>query len=424
VQVLDAIDPANQGLRTERGPATLLPDPVPAELWCPLISVDDHALEPANLFENRVSKRFRDEAPRLIDDDHGLPHWCFDDLRLPVGFGNGAAGRPVDEWTLAPQRIEEFRQGVGNIHFRVKDMDLNGVYSSLCFPSVIFGFSGKRFQHMRNKELGLECVRAYNDWMLEEWCGAYPDRFIPCQLAWMADPEVAARDIIANHERGFLSVSFAENPEGLDFPHIYGGYWDPFFRACEETGTVINLHVGSSGKVARPSSCSPGDTSSVLFPINGLETVVDWIYAKIPGRFPNLKIVLSEAGVSWVPMIIERLGRVYQRRDMFTTWSDQDLSPVEMLRRNFWFTSIDDPSAFRLLDIIGANKVMAEADYPHSDSSWPETQELMRHQLQHLDVETIKQICYRTASELYRHPEPPSSLVASSIVGRSPSQVD
>jgi predicted TIM-barrel fold metal-dependent hydrolase len=297
VQSLDDLDPTNQGRRVERGTATLLPDPVPGDLWCPVISVDDHALEPSNLFESRVSKRFREEVPRLIDDDNGLPHWCFDDKRVPIRFGNGASGRPIGETTLAPQRIAEFRQGVWDIHFRVKDMDLNGIYSSLCFPSIVFGFGGRRFNQMRNQELGLECLRAYNDWMLEEWCGAYPERFIPCQLTWMADPEVAARDVIANHERGFRSVSFPENPEGLDFPHIYGNYWDPFFRACEDTGTVINLHVGSSGKIARPSSCSPGDACVALFPLNGLETVVDWIFAKIPGRFPNLKIVLSEAGV-------------------------------------------------------------------------------------------------------------------------------
>jgi predicted TIM-barrel fold metal-dependent hydrolase len=110
---------------------------------------------------------------------------------------------------------------------------------------------------MADPLLGLACLRAYNDWMLDRWCASHPDRFIGCQLPWLRDVEVAAAEIRANAERGFKAVSFSENPEALGLPSLHSGRWDPFFPACAEAGTVVNLHIGSSGNVVRPSSDTP-----------------------------------------------------------------------------------------------------------------------------------------------------------------------
>ena len=102
-------------------------------------------------------------------------------------------------------------------------------------------------------------VRAWNDWHLEDWAGAYPDRIIPCQIPWLLDPELAADEIRRNAARGFKAVSFPENPEPLGLPSIHTGYWDPLLAACEETDTVVCLHVGSSGATPTTSSDAPGD---------------------------------------------------------------------------------------------------------------------------------------------------------------------
>jgi len=287
----------------------------------------------------------------------------------------------------------------------------------LCFPSVVWGFAGWRFARLRDPEVGLAALRAYNDWMIEEWCATDLDRYIPCQLTWLADAEIAAAEIRRNAERGFRSVSFSENPEGLGFPGIHDGYWDPFFAACEETGTVINLHVGSSGRTTNPSSQSPTDAVAALFPISGIETVVDWIFAKIPIRFPGLRIALSEAGVSWVPMVIERLRRAYRMVEASDNWSSTDPDPVDLLHQTFYFTSLEDPSAFRLLDIIGVDRVMVETDFPHMDSTWPESQGMVRSQLEGLGRDAIEKICFRNAAALYQHPLPPDEMVARSEVG-------
>jgi len=301
---------------------------------------------------------------------------------------------------------------------RLHDMDVAGVWSSLCFGSTVWGFAGTKFSTMADPEVGLACLRAYNDWMIEEWCSAAPDRYIPCQLPWLRDAEAAADEVRRNAARGLRAVSFSENPEGLGFPNIYDRRWDPFLAACEETETVLNLHVGSSGTTRQPCSSSPSNVNVALFPVSGLEALIDWIYAGIPVRFPRLTIALSEAGVSWVPMALERLRRAY-RHDVGHDWPEGAPEPDELVRRNFVFCSIEDPSAFRALDIIGEDNVMVETDYPHFDSTWPGCQQMVRGQLEHLPPAVIRKVCFENAARVYRMPLPPPDLVATSEAGRS-----
>jgi predicted TIM-barrel fold metal-dependent hydrolase len=398
--------------RTDVEQPTLLPDPEPQDLWCPIISADDHLLEPPALFD-RVPAKVRDGAPHMVTGEDGRPHWEIEGESIMITGVNAVSGRPVSEWRLLSISYEEMRRGVWDPDERVRDMELNGVWASLNFPSAVWGFAGSRFSKMRDTDVGYACVQAYNDWMLEAWCGSHPDRLISCSIPWLADPQKAAAEVRRNAADGCRSVSFSENPEALGFAPLYGEAWDPFFAACCETGTVINLHVGSSGQVSRPSVDSPPPVVVALFPLNGILAVVDWIFAKIPVRFPDIKIALSEAGVSWVPMVIERLKRTWCQREWYPHfWSLEDGDPVALLHRNFFFTSIEDPSAFRLLDLIGEDHVMLESDYPHQDSSWPETQSLIRDELQHLPAATVRKLGFENAAALYRHPLPPADLIA------------
>lgn len=404
---------ANNGIGVAQSKLRLLPEPQPRPVWTPFISVDDHALEPPELFATRLPRSMQDRAPH-VDMSTGRPRWVVEDKVLAVCGGDAAVGRPMEDWIQLEIGYDEMRPGVRDSRERLKDMDLIGEWAQLCFPSIVWGFAGKLFSQMKDQKLGLASLRAYNDWMLEEWCGVAPDRFIACQVPWMADPEVGAEEIRRNAERGFRSVTFSENPHGLGFASLYSDEWDPFFAACEETGTVINLHVGSSGSVRQPSPETPIAAVTALFPLSGIEALYDWIFARIPVRFPGLRIVTSEAGVTWVPLVVDRLRSVYRRRTSYAPgWADTDPSFLDVLHRNFYFTSIDDPSAFRNLDVIGADKVMLESDYPHADSSWPDTQELIRSELEHLPAEVVQAIAYGTAARLYDHPEPSAAWVAS-----------
>ncbi len=410
---LDQVQDAQFFNSTPRGGLSLLPDPDPRPIWCPLISVDDHLLEPSTLFD-RVPAAFRDRVPQMDRDGQDRPVWVIDGHRISITGGNAASGRPITEWSELALDYDEIRPGVYDVDRRIADMDTNGVWASLNFPAIPFGFAGSGFSAMSDREAGLVAMQAYNDWILEEWCSPYPDRLIPCQIPWLADPVIGASEIRRNAARGFKAVSFSENPSGLGYPSIYTDHWDEFLGACEETETVINLHVGSSGSVTVTSPDAPIAVPVALFPLNGIQALLDWVFSKVCLRFPGLKITLSEGGASWVPMAIERIRRAHRQREAATYWHAGDPDPEEIVHQNFWFASIEDPSAFRLLDIIGEDRVMVESDYPHNDSSWPDTQALVREQLEHLPSTTIRKICFENAAELYRHPRPPDTMIAQS----------
>jgi predicted TIM-barrel fold metal-dependent hydrolase len=151
--------------------------------------------------------------------------------------------------------------------------------------------------------------------------------------------------------------------------------------------------------------------------MSGIETVVDWIYSRIPLRFPDLRIVLSEAGISWVPTVRERLGRAYRFRAASEVWLATDPDPLDVLATNFWFASLEDPSGFRMLDLIGEHKVMVETDYPHMDSTWPGCQQMIRSELSHLPGATIAKVCFENACGLYDHPRPPQGWIDRATFG-------
>lgn len=365
-----------------------------------IVSVDDHLVEPPDLFADRLPARLQARAPRVERDDAGIDYWIFEDERVPLLGADAIRGWETGRGYLGPVNFDEMHPAVWNIHERIRHMDAIGVEASLAFPSAPFGFAGWRFLRMKDRELGLASLRAFNDWTLEVWAGSYPGRMIPCQLAWLADPVVAAQEIRRNAARGFACVSFSENPEKLGLPSLYSREWDPFFRACEETRTVINLHVGSSSETIVPSRDSSPAVLGALFPINGMATAADWLFAGIPVRFPGLQIAMSEGGIGWVPMLIDRID--YMARVLDYRVDFGSLSPVEVLRRNFWFTTFSDPSTLPLRAQVGIDHIMLETDYPHTDSSFPETQELLARQLRSIPPAEIEQITFRNAARLYR----------------------
>lgn len=390
---------------------TFLPDPERQHRYFTFISVDDHLVEPPQMFEGRVPKKFADAAPTVRVDDDDMEYWDYNGKReYKVGL-NAVVGRPREELSFEPTRFDEMRKGAWDIDARIHDMDLNGVYASLNFPSSLAGFAGQRYQlGVENQDLALAVVRAANDWHLEEWAGTHPGRIIPMQLPWLLDPEVAAAEIRANAARGFTAVTFPELPERLGLPSLHTGYWDPFIAACEETETVICLHVGSSSSVPQTSSDAPADTIGVLFFAWAMFAAVDWLYSKIPVRFPNVKICLSEGGVGWVAGLMDRLDHVGRYQEMFGTWDGIDLTPREVFKRNFWFCAIDDPSGLDHRDRIGVDRIMLESDYPHQDGTWPDTQAILHSQIGHFSEDEIRKLTWQNASELFRFPIPESVI--------------
>ena len=206
-----------------------------------------------------------------------------------------------------------------------------------------------------------------------------PDRIIPLQLPWLADVEVATAEVRSNAARGFKAVSFPEFPAQLRLPSIFSGAWDPFFAACEETGTVVCLHTGASSWAPLPSPDPPFELLPTVFPVNALLAAGEWLWSGVPLRFPRLAVAMSEGGIGWVPMLMDRADYVLAHSASGSeshAWPS-DLLPSEVLRRNFWYCSIDDPSAVAQRHVIGVDHIMVESDYPHADSSWPDTQRVL-----------------------------------------------
>ncbi|HEY7915768.1 MAG TPA: amidohydrolase family protein [Acidimicrobiales bacterium] len=390
------------------GGPTLLPDPAPRPILVPIISVDDHLIEPPDLFEGRMPAILADRAPRLVDTAEGGQVWVYEDRTYPNIGLNAVVGRPRETWSMDPARFDEMRPGCYDIEARVADMDINGVWASLCFPSLVAGFCGAVFSGSADPDLGLSCVRAWNDWHAEVWAGTHPERIIPLQLPWLPDAQIAADEVRRNAARGFKAVSFPEFPAQLHYPSIFTADWDPFFAACEETGTVVCLHTGASSWAPLPSPGPPFELLPTLFPVNALVAAAEWLWSGVPLRFPRLAVALSEGGIGWVPMLLDRVDYVVHHSasgSSPTGWSS-DLMPSEVLQRNFWFCTIDDPSVLELRDRIGVDHIMVESDYPHADSTWPDTQGVLAASMGHVPESELRSMAAGNAARLFRHPLP------------------
>lgn len=388
----------------------LLPDPEPREVHYTLISVDDHLMEPPHTFEGRMPAKFAKRAPRVVETEEGHQVWMIEDTPyFQVGF-MCVAGRPREDHRVEPARFDEVRRGCWDIHARIADMDIGGIWASVNFPSGVTGFGGTLFSQLPDAEFGLACVRAWNDWLFEEWYGSYPERIVPLGITFLTDPEVGAAEIRRNAARGFTAVTMPEQPHKQGLPPIFDAYWEPIIRACAETGTVMNLHVGSSGFPAMPPGAPMIELGATLFQSMAFDSCAEWLWSAWPARYPDLKIAMSEGGIAWVAGLIDRLDNIMRRSGYGAGWPDKSVSPSECLRRNFWFCMIDDPSTISTKDTIGVENILFESDYPHGDGTWPDTQDVMQRLLGGLPESEIRMIAHENAANLYRHPLPAHRL--------------
>jgi predicted TIM-barrel fold metal-dependent hydrolase len=338
-----------------------------------LISVDDHLIEPPDIFVNHLAAKYQDRAPKLVRNEEGNDVWKFGDLVMETAALNAVAGRPKEEYGMEPQSLDEVRPGCYDPHERVKDMNAGGVLASMNFPS--FPTFTARTLASDDAELSLALVRAYNDWHLDEWCGAEPGRFIPMAVPVIWDVEQTAAEVRRCAAKGCHSLSFTENPAALGYPSFHSDYWDPVWKACVDTGTVLSIHLGSSGRLSIPAADSPPDVMITLQPMNIQSAAADLLWSRVLKTYPALRIALSEGGNGWVPYFLTRLDRTYE---MHRAWTQQDFGgrlPSEVFREHFLTCFISDPIGVELRHKIGIDNICWEADYPHSDSMWPEAPE-------------------------------------------------
>jgi predicted TIM-barrel fold metal-dependent hydrolase len=381
-----------------------LPDPLPRDVKYTVISVDDHVVEPRHTFEGRIPAHLADRAPKIVETPEGHEVWEFEgETFFQVGM-NAVAGRRPETVKVEPFRFEQMRPGCYDVDARVRDMDVNGVWASVNFPSMITGFCGRVFFGAKDRELGAACIRAWNDWLYEEWYTAHPTRIVPLGIAYLADPQLAADEIRRNAERGFTGVSMPERPHMIGLPSLWQrAHWDPIIQACVDTDTVISLHVGSAGINPNPEGAPGLQLGATLFGQLSLSACAEWLWSGYAVEHPDIKIAMSEGGIGWVAMLLDRLDNIVDRSGYGLAWDDR---PADVLKRNFWFCTLDDPSTIETRYRIGVENIMVEVDYPHGDGTWPDTQLVIEKYWGHIPNDELRLMCSENAAKLYRHPLP------------------
>ena len=358
-----------------------------------IISVDDHVVEPPDLWSSRLPAKYRDRGPRVERDtavfnfeggvfsyekgvEGGTPcdWWLYDDLVYPFPKLSAAVG--FDDLDIEPVTFDQIHPAGWIQKERLAAMDENHVDASICFPNVLPRFCGQTFYEREDKDLALLCVQAYNDWMIDEWCGGDgAGRLIPLTLIPLWDPVAAAAEVHRCADKGSFAVAFSENPYPLGLPSIHDKdrFWDPFLRACEETDTVVCMHIGSSSQMPSTSPDAPFAVSSTITFSNAMGSMCDYILSGVFVRFPRLKIAYSEGQVGWMPYVIERMDKIWEERGDATFGIDLPEPPSTYIPGHIWGCIFDDEIGLRNRDIIGMGQICFEVDFPHADSTYPHT---------------------------------------------------
>ena len=302
--------------------------------------------------------------------------WVYEDLVYINKRHVAAVGFDRDDMTMSPITYDEMRPGCFDPKARIADMEMNWVEASLCFPSFP-RFCGQTFLEAKDRELAEACVYAYNDWMVEEWCGDSGGRLIPLCLIPLWDANLAAAEIRRNAARGVRAMCFSEIPPHLGLPSIHSGEWDPMFEACQETETVVNMHIGSSSRMPATSADAPVAVAATLSFGNAMSSLCDFLFSGVLIRYPTLRLAYSEGQIGWLPYILERADDVWREHRAWGEVKDTVLEPPSTyFHRQVYGCFFRDQHGLDSLDVIGVDNVTFETDYPHTDSTWPDTKAL------------------------------------------------
>ncbi|MGF7235331.1 MAG: amidohydrolase family protein [Frankia sp.] len=341
-----------------------------------LVSIDDHMIEPPDMYKNHVPKKWLDQAPKVVRNEQGADEWMFQGESTSTPFGMAATvGWPREEWGFNPGTLSELRPACFDVHERVRDMNANGVLASMCFPTMA-GFNARTFNEAPDKDLSLVMLQAYNDWHIDEWCGAYPGRFIPLGVVPLWDVDLAVAEVHRIAKKGCKSISFLEAPHAFGLPSFLSGHWDPMLKALVEENMVLSLHIGAAWSLITLAPEAPVDHLIVVPSQATMLTAQDLLFGPTLRRFPDLRVALSEGGIGWIPFYLDRVDRHYQNQSWIEGQSfGEGKLPSDVFREHILACYITDPSGLKLRDEIGIDIIAWECDYPHTDTTWPESPE-------------------------------------------------
>jgi predicted TIM-barrel fold metal-dependent hydrolase len=366
-----------------------------------VISVDDHISEPPDMFDKHLSGQALANAPKLRTTENGSNYWEYQGLKLPSVGLNAVVGRVPEEYGVEPTALAQLRRGVYDVDARIGDMNVNGIAASLNFASAV-GFDGGVFHRVNDKAQALVHLRAYNDWHIDEWCGAHPGRFIACALLPTWDQKAMVEEVKRLAQKGCTAVSLNENPTVQGLPSIHNAYWEPLWKAVVDHDIAICLHIGAGNPAPHASMETPIEAWISTMPMSICVGAADWLSLEALERYPAMKIALSEGGIGWIPYFLERSDFSHERHKAWTHSRFKGTKPSEVFRKHFLTCFIDDAFGLKNLESIGEDMVSYECDYPHSDSLWPYAPETLWESVKHLTRQQIDKVTHLNAMRFFR----------------------
>ena len=381
-----------------------------------IVSVDDHVIEHPRVFTDRLPAKFQEVAPKIVETEQGHHVWLYEGNYMPNIGLNAVAGKEPKDFGMEPVRYEDMIPGCYDPVERIKDMDIDGVWAALSFPSFA-GFGGGTFIRAKDKELAAECVKAWNDFMIDEWCAAAPERLIPLALLPVWDIEASVKEAERVAAKGARTISFPDSPVPLGLPSFHSDHWDPLWSVCAETQMPLSLHFGSSGYVPGFSFSAMTATADQMgtlpdapfavaittFASNLMWSAVDLLFSGTLQKHPELQFSLAEGGIGWIPYILERADFVWERHRHYQN-IDFDARPSDLFRKHFWGCFIDDEHGLENRHAVGIDRIMLEIDYPHSDSNWPNSRKRAAEVLLDVPDDEVSLIVEENARRMLRFP--------------------
>ncbi|MDQ2649305.1 MAG: amidohydrolase [Actinomycetota bacterium] len=388
-----------------------------------IVSPDDHIQEPPHLWQSRLPARLRERGPRVerlvgrvalnagdlgfVEDPTGDVGdvWNYDGRLIPVLRIAAAIGVPRDQVDARPVTFDDLLKGCYDPVARLADMDVAGIEASVCYPNMFVRFCGQTFSLGADKELGLACIQAYNDFVVEEWCAGSGGRLVPMGIVPLWDVELAVVEARRLAGLGFRTITFSEAPHLLGFPSIHSRAWDPLFDVCAQEELVVSMHIGTGG-FPMLAGDAPAAVPNVMASFNAGYTLTDLLFSGVFARFPNLKVCLAESQLGWVPYVLARADFVWEEMsgEGFTGVDRTAMPepPSAYFARNVWVTFFRDPLGIELIERLGVDRVLYETDYPHTDTAWPECQDVAETYTSSLSEADAARVVAGNATELFR----------------------
>ncbi len=367
-----------------------------------IISSDSHVVEPPDLWTKRMDPRFGDHIPHL-DEGETFDRWYCGGQQMGVLGGLGAnTGMRFEnpQEMVRDRKFAEVRPGGYDPHAHVQDNDVDGVYGSMIYPSI----GRQLYSSIRDQELLRAIISAYNDW-LAEFCAPYPDRLKGVPMVLLDDDIPAG---IAEMRRcaslglsGVMISAYPSPGQTYDSPA-----YEPFWAAAQDMGAVISFHASTS----RPdSSRPPQDAPLISLPAADRINMEHWVRMSLSHmvltgvfeRYPDLKIVNVEHDAGWMPYFFRSADRTYSETSFVNYRFKGDALPSDFLRRNVYHSFQDDELAISFRDTIGVDRLMWGSDYPHAESTWPRSRQVLDRMLSDLPPSDAAKIAGETTAQLY-----------------------